>query len=374
MGASRAHEHGMAGAPWRGARRRCAAALILATAGAWVRPRHLERGPCLTACGEAPQWRTPRRQPSGRAGLRRSRVEAPQPDRRSGCLRKVSRGASSSGSPSSSSEAQLVSLWRAERRSRALKDLDWTRYHLWVYFVDALEPSYARARLCRFFFEKVCYARDSSSLLYCAAGGVQPALHQEVDLTAASVVPGLHASDLQNLMVPPYEFAPADMSMYDLVVAADEQTQEAVRAVLAADGRQQQDPDHLCLLEDFLDAYEVMLANEGQQDLQPVEEASIRPGMLTAGSLRNLNPGQPLRGAPPSQRVGPPLEYLPEVWEKVLWPAAGDCNEIGEATSSDLSPTSAQRRVGRMLRSVVGLERALRGSIPEGMRWWNDEE
>jgi hypothetical protein len=28
-------------------------------------------------------------------------------------------------------------------------------YHLWVYFVDGCEPSYARARLARFFFEQL---------------------------------------------------------------------------------------------------------------------------------------------------------------------------------------------------------------------------
>ena len=38
-------------------------------------------------------------------------------------------------------------------------------YHLWIYFVDSCEPSYARARLCRFFFERLDFYVVMASLL-----------------------------------------------------------------------------------------------------------------------------------------------------------------------------------------------------------------
>lgn len=276
---------------------------------------------------------------------------------------------------SASSEAGLISSWRADRRSRVLHSLDWTRYHLWVYFVDALEPSYAKARLCRFFFERVCTSRRSSALLYCAAGGVQPAMQEETNLVVASAVPGLHASDLQNIMVPPYTFSPSDASMYDVIVATDERTLEAVQGILAAEGKCA-DLDHLCLLEDFIDAYDVLLAAEEEEGWLPTQ-AGPAPGFLTLGSLQALSPGTPLRGAPQRQPVGPPLANLPQEWEHVLWSAAGSCNELSEGGTfppSAMTAEQAQRAAGRMLRSVVGLERALKASIPQGMRWWNDEE
>jgi len=282
--------------------------------------------------------------------------------------------------------AELVGLWRADRRNRALRSLDWTRYHLWVYFVDGLEPSYARARLCRYFFERVCAARGSSSLLYCAAGGVDPSARGELDLLVASAVPDLHADDLQNLMIPPYTFSPRDVDMYDLVVATDERSLQGVRRSLAEDGRGA-DPEHLCLISDFLDAYDVLLAAEEAEGWAPAG-APPAPGLLTLGSLQSLAPGMPLRGAPRRQPVGPPLADLPQAWAEVLWPAAGDSSELdddddapgevrqdGAAVAEGMTDRErAQRNAGRILRSVVGLERVLKRSVPEGMRWWNDEE
>mmetsp|Transcript_29138 Transcript_29138/g.39360 ORF Transcript_29138/g.39360 Transcript_29138/m.39360 type:complete len:163 (+) Transcript_29138:1-489(+) len=162
--------------------------------------------------------------------------------------------------------------------------------------------------------------------------------------------------------------------MYDVIVATDERTQEAVRGIIASDGRVSSDPDHLCLLDDFLDAYDVLLAADREAGRQSMEDASPRPGVLTLEGLRSLRPGEPLRGTPQRQPVGPPLEFLPEEWEQTLWPAAGSCNEFSEEPESTKTAAKAQRRAGRMLRSTVGLERCLRASIPQGMRWWNDEE
>ncbi|CAE7193532.1 unnamed protein product [Symbiodinium sp. CCMP2456] len=260
----------------------------------------------------------------------------------------------------------IVRQWRYARRSRLLNSLDWTRYHLWVYFVDSCEPSYARSRLCRFFFEKVCQGHSTASLLYCAAGGLEATQKEEMDLELPASVPDLHSDDLQNLVVPPYTFTPMDFSMYDVVVAADEATAEAVRQRLRETG--QSDRDELCVLSDFMDAYDVLL--EAEQENPVLEPApGIAQGILSQDGLAQLMPGQPLRGTPPPRPVGPPLPGLPSAWQE-LWSVANS----GIDELADTGSAQPAEEVGRILHAVVGLERCLRASIPPNMRWWNDED
>ncbi|CAE7193845.1 unnamed protein product, partial [Symbiodinium pilosum] len=191
-------------------------------------------------------------------------------------------------------------------------------YHLWVYFVDSCEPSYARSRLCRFFFEKVCQGHSTASLLYCAAGGLETTQREELDLELPASVPDLHSGDLQNLVVPPYMFAPHDFSMYDVVVAADEATADSIRQRLRETGKS--DRDELCVLSDFMDAYDVLL--EAEQENPVLEPApGLAAGFLSQDGLAQLMPGQPLRGTPPPRPVGPPLPGLPSAWQE-LWSVA----------------------------------------------------
>jgi len=260
----------------------------------------------------------------------------------------------------------ILAQKRAGRRARVLEELDWTRYHLQINFVDAVEPSYARARVARFFFERVCASRGSSSLLYCAAGGIRPTVQSEESMGVATVLPDLHADDLQNLATPPYEFDAADASMYDLIVAVDEETLQRITDRLGYF------PDSLCSLEDFSDAYAELLAQERAQGWVPTE-SSAKPGVLNLETLQKLEPGVPLRGAPDRRPVGPALgDDLPDAWSKFLWnpeaPLVEDdlANAVAEKSDEQVS--------GQILRSVVGLERFLLAGIPPDMRWWNDEE
>eukprot|EP00434_Breviolum_minutum_P002646 symbB.v1.2.002339.t1/scaffold121.1/size317807/3 len=390
----------------------------------------------------------------------RSRCERP-------CVR---RGVSLTGDAES---PHILRQWRFARRSRLMKTLDWTRYHLWIYFVDASEPSYARARLARYFFEKVCHSRDTSSLLYCAAGGIQStfqesrrvdgiyqkatpnAAHSWIDtsktyyintpssdgnqqglieifynkdvpgwrismngqeqyhadeltaewtryshgvepapvviygttsngdsstsffssascrwtvggekegLEVASAVPELHAEDLQNLAVPPWTFVPKDFNMYDVVVAVNEETARLIRKELP------KDRDELCVLSDFVDAYDVMLEME-EEAKEVVTPRTLAPGMLTREGLAALKPGEPLRGTPPLTSVGAPLWGLPDGWQDLWNETQRSINSVPEETGADHPFDEA----GRILHSIVGLERSLRASIPPDMRWWNDE-
>ncbi|CAE8605222.1 unnamed protein product [Polarella glacialis] len=289
-----------------------------------------------------------------------------------------------------SDSAKLLRQWRTERRTRLLGSVDWSRYHLWVYFVDGAEPSYARARLCRFFFEKVCQGRDSSTILYCAAGGLEVTRSQEEELSLVASVPNLQADDLQNLALPPYMFAPTDLNMYDVIVAMDEETCNAVREQLRATSSSvpASDPDQLCILHDFLDAYDVLKASEQEDASMPLQQPKpgLQSGFLSADTLQNLSPGQPLRGEPLAKPVGSPMDGVPVAWEtwgEAVWSAAqhgsdtlADASGLEDVQGGLLQPQvdTSCASAGRLLRSVVGLERCLHGSIPVGMRWWNDEE
>eukprot|EP00435_Cladocopium_sp_Y103_P005939 s3132_g1.t3 len=257
---------------------------------------------------------------------------------------------------------QILRQWRYARRSRLMSTLDWTRYHLWVYFVDGCEPSYARARLARFFFEKVCHGRDTSSLLYCAAGGLETTLREEEGIEVASAVPDLHVDDLQNLALPPFTFVPNDFSMYDVIVAVNEETAQRIREQLPADR------DELCVLSDFVDAYDVL--REMEEEKEVVTPRPLAPGVLTQEGLAQLKPGEPLRGTPPVTSVGSPLCGLPDGWEELWNRTQRSINAMPGETGDDHPFDEA----GRMLHSIVGLERALRASIPPDMRWWNDED
>lgn len=256
---------------------------------------------------------------------------------------------------------QILRQWRYARRSRLMSSLDWTRYHLWVYFVDGCEPSYARARLARFFFEKVCHGRDTSSLLYCAAGGLETTLQENEGVEVASAVPDLHVDDLQNLALPPFTFVPNDFSMYDVIVAVNEETAQRIREQLPADR------DELCVLTDFVDAYDVLREMEDEKEV--VTPRPLAPGVLTQEGLAQLKPGEPLRGTPPVTSVGSPLCGLPDGWEELWSRTQRSINAMPGETGDDHPFDEA----GRMLHSIVGLERALRASIPPDMRWWNDE-
>lgn len=255
---------------------------------------------------------------------------------------------------------QILRQWRHARRARLMNSLDWTRYHLWIYFVDSCEPSYARARLCRFFFEKVCQGRDTATLLYCAAGGMENTQREHMGLEVASAVPDLHPGDLQNLSCPPFTFVPNDFSMYDVTVAVDEATAQRIRQQLPIDR------DELCVLSDFVDAYDVLL--EAEEEM--VAPKSLTPGLLTADGLARLKPGEPLRGTPVPVPVGSPLCGLPEAWEE-LW-SSGE-RSINAMPGDEPGEDHPFEEAGRIFHSIVGLERCLRASIPPDMRWWNDE-
>eukprot|EP00913_Durusdinium_trenchii_P035638 g33350.t1 len=237
----------------------------------------------------------------------------------------------------------LADAWTfdmSSSRARLMNSLDWTRYHLWIYFVDSCEPSYARARLCRFFFEKVCQ-------------GLLHVIQEHMGLEVASAVPDLHPGDLQNLSCPPFTFVPNDFSMYDVTVAVDEATAQRIRQQLPIDR------DELCVLSDFVDAYDEMVAPK-----------SLTPGLLTADGLARLKPGEPLRGTPVPVPVGSPLCGLPEAWEE-LW-SSGE-RSINAMPGDEPGEDHPFEEAGRIFHSIVGLERCLRASIPPDMRWWNDE-
>lgn len=201
-------------------------------------------------------------------------------------------------------------------------------------------------------------------------------MRQEDDLLLASVVPDLHADDLQNLMLPPYMFSPADVDMYDVIVAVDEATRNGIRLRLMEAGRPT-DRDHVCVLDDFFDAYDELLASEEAEGFVPDDAVGLSPGFLSAGTLKDLAPGMPLKGCPRRLPVGRPLEGLPATWAQCLWAlaAASDLSDPAreEQSRADLEAAS-QRTAGFLLRAAVGIERTLRGSVPPGMRWWNDEE
>lgn len=253
------------------------------------------------------------------------------------------------------------------RRAQCLSTLDWTRYHLWVYFVDGEEPTHARARLCKFFFEKVAFGHGSSTLLYCAAGGLENVNNEEDDLSTISAIPDLTADDMQHLLTPPYAFSARDLTMYDVVVATDEKTYEWLKSEIEIHRSEGLifDPDQLCLISDFNDAYDVLLRQEIEvTQLQSTRSSLLSPGLMTAEGLEQLKPGEPLRGAPSKVQLGSPLEGLPSSWSE-LW---------DEPNNDEVQDLEGRLSAGSLLRSIVGLERSLRGSIPEDMRWWNDEE
>lgn len=272
--------------------------------------------------------------------------------------------------------SDVVAQWRDDRRSRLLRSLDWSRYHLQVCFVDACEPSHSRARLASLFFKRVCKARGDSALLYCEAGGMPADAGARDRLAALLSVPGLGADDQESFARPLEEFLPSHVSLYDAVVATDDETCAALRRRLSEQGFEA-DADHLCVLGDYVDAYDVMCAEESEGG-EPAGPAAIAPGILTAEGIRAAlaNPG-PLRGAPRRKPVGPPLGGLPREWSEQLWPMAGSPNEL--LSDAEDSPERDGRQyelqmMGRLLRSTVGLQRALASSVPEGMKWWNDEE
>eukprot|EP00929_Paragymnodinium_shiwhaense_P057372 TRINITY_DN28712_c0_g1_i1.p1 TRINITY_DN28712_c0_g1~~TRINITY_DN28712_c0_g1_i1.p1 ORF type:complete len:388 (-),score=57.55 TRINITY_DN28712_c0_g1_i1:613-1776(-) len=302
------------------------------------------------------------------------------PSARTGGLRQPAAGtagrrsvARAAGEAAFAAGSGILGQWRAERRARLLKDLDWTRYHLWVYFVDATEPSFTRARLARLFFERICDAKDTGRILYCAAGAIRPTLNEESAIGLATAVPGLDASDLQNFALPPYEFSPADMSMYDVIVAADEKTKDRVRWELGGS----LDPDHLVVLGDFVDAHDALAEAPGKSKSGSEDAAStLRPGLLTTDDLAKLQPGMPLQGRPAAKGLAAALDLLPPSWHS-LWDAPGVTESFVEGeTSEDTPDEQVQTRqvVAHTLRSIVGLEAVLERSIPPEMPWWNDEE
>lgn len=274
--------------------------------------------------------------------------------------------------------AGLVQQWRASRRERLLRSLDWSRYHLQVCFVDGSDPSYFKARLASFLFKRICRARGCTVLLCCEAGGLRPTRGNQAVDPAAVFLPGLDQKDHDCLDQPLEEFLPAHIHLYDAVLATDQETCDALRRRLSQEGLNA-DADHLCVLGDYLDAYDVMLAQE-QENAQglPTAKPSMAPGFVTIEGIRGLMDGSispgPLRGRPQDQPVGPALGGLPTEWG-ILWSQAGDPNELqlGDA-ETPLERLQNPQSIGRLLRSAVGLQRSLSASIPEGMRWWNDEE
>jgi len=272
--------------------------------------------------------------------------------------------------------AGLVRQWRTSRRERLLRSLDWSRYHLQVCFVDGSEPSYFKARLASFLFRRICRSRGCAVLLCSEAGGLRPARGKQAVDQAAVFLPGLDEKDRDYLEQPLEEFRPEHIHLYDAVLATDQETCDALQRRLSQEGLND-DADHLCVLGDYLDAYDVMLAQENAQGM-PTSKPSMAPGFVTAEGIRGLMDGSispgPLRGRPQTKPVGSPLGGLPTDWS-ILWSQAGNPDELqlGDTEIRADSVPSPQT-IGRLLRSAVGLQRCLSASIPEGMRWWNDEE
>jgi len=270
----------------------------------------------------------------------------------------------------------LVRQWRAGRRERQLRSLDWSRYHLQVCFVDGYEPSYFKARLASVLFRRICRARGCGVLLCCEAGGLQPTQRKQAVDQSSVFLPGLNQRDHEFLEQPLEEFLPAHIHLYDAVLATDQETCDALRKRLSHAGLNA-DVDHLCVLGDYLDAYDVMLAQENAQGA-PTPKPSMTPGFVTVDGIRGLMDGSispgPLRGRPQPQPVGPALGGLPTAWG-ILWSEAGNPDELqpGDAETPTENVPNPQT-IGRLLRSAVGLQRSLSASIPEDMRWWNDEE
>eukprot|EP00930_Biecheleria_cincta_P027379 TRINITY_DN19243_c0_g1_i1.p1 TRINITY_DN19243_c0_g1~~TRINITY_DN19243_c0_g1_i1.p1 ORF type:complete len:366 (-),score=56.16 TRINITY_DN19243_c0_g1_i1:251-1348(-) len=278
----------------------------------------------------------------------------------------------------SSDGANIAKQWRADRRERLLASLDWSRYHLQVCFVDAIEPSHGTAAITSFFFNRICKARGADTLLLCEAGGVSPVHGSEDVLTEppASLVPGLTVSDRNNLALPVEEFEPGHIDLYDVVVASDEETCDLLRRRLADEGLDG-DADHICVLGDYLDAYDVMLMLEQSQGAPEENLAVISPGVLTVEGVKALKDGKitpgPLRGAPQAKSVGTALGGLPLEWGELLAASPTDDMLLG-ATPPGSAPAGSRQHIGGVLRSTIGLQRVLAASVPKGMRWWNDEE
>jgi len=236
--------------------------------------------------------------------------------------------------------------------------LDWTRYHLMVYFVDALEPSYSRARLARFFLDKVHKSRATNGTqLYCYAGGVRPAIYEEQDHGVMSVVPGLDVSDLQHLSVPPYVVDPTDLQSYDIIVAMDEDTQSLVTQLFPPGAN----TDHVCVLDDFLDYFATPETTFSGSHIVQADGQYRFSSPRDQGQLPR-EPEEALRG-------------LPAAWKDRLWKRGVGywCFSPRPPRVRNRSETmvskSTERVVGRMLRSLVGLERALMDEIPADLRW-----
>lgn len=238
-------------------------------------------------------------------------------------------------------EKGLVQRWRADRRHRLIGSLDWTRNFLFVMFVDGNGPYYSRARLSRFFFDRVI----TSGNLYSYAGGLHPTLQDDADdLSMMGAVPGLSYKDMQSLSVAPFQFDPKDIDTYDVMVAMDEDTSNEIQLRLRQAGRPD-DPDNLCVIGDFIDAYESVLSMQQGEGGQDTGVESVGYGM------------------------GPQLPFLPQGWEDSLWPAGKPGRKYSELSGWTWTPKATlrrartrrwtQRMVGRLLRSVVGLQRTL---------------
>lgn len=211
-------------------------------------------------------------------------------------------------------------------------------------------------------------------MLLCETGGLTRA-HKQEDMTNVPVssLPGLTASDRYNLALPVEEFEPGHIDLYDVVVASDEDTCDLLRRRLSKAGMNG-DADHICVLGDYLDAYDVMLMHEQFQVAPEEHEVVISPGILTVEVARALKDGTikpgPLRGAPQPKSVGAALGGLPSEWGEVL--AASPTDEVLFMSVSGLD--GSRQNIGRILRSTIGLQRVLAASVPKDMRWWNDEE
>ncbi|CAK0842540.1 unnamed protein product [Prorocentrum cordatum] len=281
---------------------------------------------------------------------------------------------------------QLARQWRADRRERLRRNLDWSRYHLQVCFVDACEPSFAEARLSTFFFKRACRARGDQHVLCCDAGGLCPALGARDAGAARAIcqVPGVSDEEL-GLLAEPLEqfelrhmegsvscFVPRHVDLYDVVVAANEESYEALSARLHGRGASS---EHLCALGDFLDAHDALQAQEAAEGLPVASPGRMAPGFATREAIEALREGRlepgPLRGAPPRRPVGELLGGLPREWQPLL-DAASDLG-VAEGLLEGGRGADARRTMGSVLRSAVGLHRWLMASIPADMKWWNDE-